>query len=145
MGCSAFWTERAWDNRLTFDEVRGRAEDDVEFLDFSVALQEEAWDAYRSVEIEIEMKMEGAGALVALGDEGPGPRETGPVTQYFMDYRVVGDDSVGLDDEHARGDRGRTEENAATFCNLELETWRARWNSKGHVAGALQQQHTAFL
>ncbi len=43
---------RAWDNRLTFDEVRGCAEDDVEFLDFSVALQEEAWDAYRSVEME---------------------------------------------------------------------------------------------
>ena len=29
----------------------GRIEDDVEFLDFSIALQNEAWDAYRGAEI----------------------------------------------------------------------------------------------
>ncbi len=42
---------RSWDKRLTFDEVCGRIEDDVEFLDFSIALQNEAWDAYRGAEI----------------------------------------------------------------------------------------------
>ena len=44
---NSLYAARAWGNHLTFDEVRDRVEEDLEFIDFSTTLQEEAWDAYR--------------------------------------------------------------------------------------------------
>lgn len=56
---------RSRDGRLTCGEVRGCVEDDTGFRDIwasgplgvSAALQNDAWDAYRGAEIEIEVEM----------------------------------------------------------------------------------------
>ena len=56
---------RSRDGRLTCGEVRGCVEDDTGFRDLwtsgplgvSAALQNDAWDAYRGAEIEIEVEM----------------------------------------------------------------------------------------
>ncbi len=77
-------------------------------------------------------------------DEGRGQRDARPESEYFMVYRVLRYDTVGFDDERARVDRGRPEENTATFCNLELETGRAPSNSTGHVVQALEQREAAL-
>jgi len=56
---------RSRDGRLTCGEVRGCVEDDTGFRDLwasgplgvSAALQNDAWDAYRGAEMEMEMEM----------------------------------------------------------------------------------------
>lgn len=48
------------------------------------------------------------------------------------------DETRSLDNEGARDERLRSEDDAATSCNLERETVRARWIPSGPAIGARQ-------